>query len=106
MAPVTVEVTSWVTRYVGGDGSGQRIVEASSTGRPTVRSVLREVSTRYPELQRALWHDGELGEHIEVLVNDAVLGVTHELDSPVTPGDRITLLPQFTGGGGPAPRTR
>ena len=40
----------------------------------------------------------ELGEHIEVIVNDAVLGVTHELDSPLKDGDRITLLGQFMGG--------
>jgi hypothetical protein len=33
-----------------------------------------------------------------VLVNDAVLGVTHELDSPLKPGDRLTLLGQFMGG--------
>jgi molybdopterin converting factor small subunit len=99
MAPVTVEVTSWVTRYVGGDGSGQKLLEADADQHATVRSVLRDISARHPELQGALWHGGELGEHIEVLVNDAVLGITHELDSPVKPGDRITLLPQFTGGG-------
>ena len=37
-------------------------------------------------------------EHIEVVINDAVLGVTHELDSPLKQGDRITLLGQFMGG--------
>ncbi|MBI3076675.1 MAG: MoaD/ThiS family protein, partial [Deltaproteobacteria bacterium] len=41
---------------------------------------------------------GELGEHIEVLVNDAVLGVAHALDSPLQDGDRITLLGQYLGG--------
>jgi molybdopterin converting factor small subunit len=64
----------------------------------TVRSVLRGLSARFPELDAALWHGGEVGEHIEVLVNDAVLGVTHLLDSPVKPGDHITLLAQFMGG--------
>jgi hypothetical protein len=34
----------------------------------------------------------------EVLVNDAVLGVGHTLDSPLRPDDRITLLGQFMGG--------
>ena len=32
------------------------------------------------------------------MVNDAVLGVTHGLDSPLKNGDRITLLGQFMGG--------
>ena len=40
----------------------------------------------------------ELGEHIEVLVNDAVLGVAHDLDSRLDGGERIILLGQFMGG--------
>ena len=64
----------------------------------TVRSVLQTLSVRFPELHAALWHAGNLGEHIEVLVNDAVLGVEHDLDSPLKAGDRVTLLAQFMGG--------
>jgi molybdopterin converting factor small subunit len=64
----------------------------------TVRSVLKSLSVRFPELDAALWHAGNLGEHIEVLVNDAVLGVEHTLESPLKPGDRVTLLAQFMGG--------
>ena len=64
----------------------------------TVRSVLRGLTARFPDLAEALWHGEELGEHIEVLVNDAVLGIDHTLDSPVGPGDRIALLAQFMGG--------
>jgi len=63
-----------------------------------VRSVLRGLSRRFPDLEAALWHDDALGEHIEVLVNDAVLGIQHELDSPLAAGDRIALLAQFMGG--------
>jgi molybdopterin converting factor small subunit len=95
---VSVEVVSWITRFVGGDGSGRRVLEEPLPPGATVRSVLRGVTARFPDLERALWHDGELGEHIEVLVNDAVLGITHELDSPLRPGDRIALLGQFMGG--------
>ena len=64
----------------------------------TVRSVLKALSVRLPELDAALWHAGSLGEHIEVLVNDAVLGIEHTLESPLKPGDRLTLLAQFMGG--------
>ena len=31
-------------------------------------------------------------------MNDAVLGVSHQLDSPLTGGERIILLGQFMGG--------
>ncbi len=98
---VAVEILSWVTKFVGGDGSGRRVVEEPLAPAATVRSVLQSVSGRFPELHAALWNGRELGEHIEVLVNDAVLGVYHGLDSPVRDGDRITLLGQYMGGLGP-----
>lgn len=97
-ATVPVEVVSWVTKFIGGDGSGRRVFEEPLPPGATVRSVLARLSARYPDLQAALWHGDELGEHIEVLVNDAVLGVGHTLDSPLRPGDRVTLLGQFMGG--------
>ena len=91
-------MASWVTKFVGGDGSGQRVLDEPLAEGATVRSVLRGLTARFPELHAALWHGDDLGEHIEVLVNDAVLGVTHLLDSPVKPGDHITLLAQYMGG--------
>ncbi len=97
-ATVPVEVASWVTKFIGGDGTGRRVLAEPLIPGATVRSVLASVSARYPELNAALWHGNELGEHIEVLVNDAVLGITHSLDSPLKAGDRITLLAQFMGG--------
>ncbi len=97
-ATIPVEVASWVTKFVAGDGTGRRIFEEPFTPGATVRSVLRRLSARYHDLDAALWHGDELGEHIEVLVNDAVLGVGHSLDSALRPGDRITLLGQYMGG--------
>ena len=99
-ASVTVEVTTWVTKLVGGDGSGSRRFDEPVHPADTVGDVLRRVSARHPQLDAALWLSGrrELGEHIEVLVNDAVLGVSHDLASPVHGGEVITLLGQFMGG--------
>jgi len=99
-ATATVEVTTWVTRHVGGDGSGTKRFDEALQAGDTVRSVLRRFTRRFPELDGALWSPDhrELGEHIEVLVNDAVLGVSHDLDTPLLGGERITLLGQFMGG--------
>jgi molybdopterin converting factor small subunit len=94
----TIEVISWVTKFTGGDGTGRRLYPAPVAAGATVRTALQELSARFPELKAALWHGAEIGEHIEVLVNDAVLGVAHTLDSPLEPGDRITLLGQYMGG--------
>ncbi len=97
---VTLEAVAWVTRFVGGDGSRRRVLGEAARPGDTVRDVLRRVSDQYPELHAALWdrETGELGEHIEVLVNDAVLGVARTLDSQVQDGDRITLIGQYVGG--------
>ena len=95
---VPVELVGWPTRFVGGDGGTRRVFEEPLASGATVRSVLRGLGARYPDLAEALWLGDELGEHIEVLVNDAVLGIDHEIDSPVAAGDRIALLAQFMGG--------
>jgi molybdopterin converting factor small subunit len=95
-----MEVLSWVTRFVGGDGSGRREYDEPLVPGDTVRDALKRLSARFPELDHALWDASkrELGEHIEVLVNDAVLGLTHTLDSELRHGDRISLIGQYMGG--------
>jgi molybdopterin converting factor small subunit len=98
LTSVPVELVGWPTRFVGGDGGSRRVFDEPLVDGATVRSVLRALSARYPDLAEALWHGDGLGEHIEVLVNDAVLGIDHTLDSPVGPRDRIALLAQFMGG--------
>jgi molybdopterin converting factor small subunit len=98
---VRVEVLSWVNRFVGGPGTGEETVEITVPKGASVRAVLRALSDRFPELGRALWdptRPQELGDNIEVLVGNAVLGVTHDLDSEVLDGERVTLLGQYMGG--------
>ena len=96
----TIEVTTWVSKYVGGDGAGSKLFEEPVARGETVGDVLRRYSSRYPELDAALWDSGHrtLGAHIEVLVNDTVRGVAYDLDTPLVGGERITLLGQFMGG--------
>jgi len=96
----TIEVVSWVTKFIGGPGSGRKEFEESFVPGETVREVLGRFSARYPELDLALWDASKkgLGEHIEVMVNNAVLGVSHTLDSPLRANDRITLIGQYMGG--------
>jgi molybdopterin converting factor small subunit len=99
-AHVQIDTVAWVTRYVGGGGSDRIGFELALAPGDTVRTVLRRLSQRFPELQRALWDavSGELGEHIEVVVNGAILGVRHGLDSELKDGDRILLFGQYMGG--------
>lgn len=97
---VEIEAVAWITKFVGGDGSSRKVYHEPLREGDTVRKVLRRLSGRFPDLHKTLWdsQSGELGEHIEVLVNDAVLDITHTLDSPLRDGDKIALIGQYLGG--------
>ncbi|MBI4081246.1 MAG: MoaD/ThiS family protein [Candidatus Lambdaproteobacteria bacterium] len=95
---VTVEAASYIAQFAGGTGSAAlEFVETVRAG-ATVREVLRGLTARFPKLADVLWLGDEIGEHVEVAVNDAFLGQEYTLDSPVRAGDRIILIGQFTGG--------
>ena len=97
---VEIETVAWISKFVGGDGSTRKIYHESLRDGDTVRKVLRRLSGRFPQLHKALWDSetGDLAEHIEVLVNDAVLDLTHTLESPLHAGDRLSLIGQYLGG--------
>lgn len=97
---VPVELMAWATMFVGGDGNDQKRVEVDASPGDTVRTVLKRLSQRHRDLDRALWHEGTdaLSEHLEIAVNDALLGIRHTLDSEVKPGDRILIMGQYMGG--------
>jgi molybdopterin converting factor small subunit len=97
---VHIDTVAWVTRFVGGNGSDRLSFDLAIERGDTVRTVLRRLSGGYPQLQYALWdpESGELGEHIEVVVNGAILGVRHGLESQLQDGDRILLFGQYMGG--------
>ena len=97
---VEIEVVAWITKFVGGEGSTRKVYHEPLKDGDTVRQVLRRLSGRFPQLHKALWdHDtGDLAEHIEVLVNDAVLDITHTLESPLRTGDKLALIGQYLGG--------
>jgi molybdopterin converting factor small subunit len=100
VAEVSVEAVAWVTRFVGGDGASRRVFREPLQPGDSARSVLRRLSARFPTLAEALWNPstGELAEHVQVMVNDAVLGADVTLDTLLSPGDTVTLLGQFMGG--------
>jgi len=98
---VHVELISWVNQFVGGPGTGATRFEEQVQPGDTVRGVLNRVSGRHPKLKASLWDENDrrmIGPHIEIIVNDAILGVAHELDSPLEDGDLITLAGQYVGG--------
>lgn len=97
---ITVELMAWATMFVGGDGSDRKHVSVDAFPGDTVRTVLKRLSAQQPDLDKALWHQGtdNLGEHLEIAVNDALLGIHHTLESEVKPGDKILIMGQYMGG--------
>jgi molybdopterin converting factor small subunit len=96
-----VDFISWVNQFVGGIGTGTTDFHERVPPGETVRAVLQRLSGRHPKLKAALWDENDrtqIGPHIEIIVNDAILGVAHELDSTVQDGDRIILAGQYIGG--------
>ena len=96
-----IEVTTWVTKHVGGDGTGSKLFDEPIAPR-------RHAAQRPAPLLRAASPSStppsgapttpSSARTSRSLVNDAVLGVTYDLDTPLTGGERITLLGQFMGG--------
>src|SRR2546425_954185 len=97
-ATIPVEVASWVTKFVGGDGTGRRVLEEPLTPGATVRSVLAGLSSRYPELAAPLWPGRALGDPMGGPVNAAVRGSAPSLVSPLKPGAGIPPPAHFMGG--------
>ena len=98
---VEVEVLSYANRFIGGDGNGSIVLPFAVPRGTTIAALLRRVTEAHPALAEALWEDRrceQLGSHLEVMVNDVVLGVQHELTSVLESGDRVLLMPQFVGG--------
>ena len=97
---VEVETLAWVHSLVDGPQEGSRFFQEEARPGDRLRDVLRRLSDRFPKLAEALWDPatGEIGSHIEIIVNDTILGVAYDLDSPVNPGDSILLAGQYIGG--------
>ena len=97
---IQIEVLAWLTRYVGGDGGGRMFFTEEFEAGETLQIVVRRLTRRFPDLDQVLWdvESGQIGSSVEIIVNDAFLGLTHTLNSEVKDGDKITLLPAWEGG--------
>ena len=98
---VKVEAIAWVRTFLGGPAEGGQIFDEQAHSGDTVRDVLRGLSQRYPQLHEALWDlnaPQEIGTHIEIIVNNTILGNDYTLESTVSPGDEIVLTGQYIGG--------
>jgi sulfur-carrier protein len=66
---------------------------------PTVRVLLEELERGYPSLHRNVCDEtGAVRRHVNVFVNTNHMRDRNGLDTPLVPGDEVTILPAVSGG--------
>ena len=64
-----------------------------------VRAVLEELERRHPALHRSVCDEtGTVRRHINLFVNTNHMRDRNGLDTPLAPGDVVTILPAVSGG--------
>jgi molybdopterin synthase sulfur carrier subunit len=75
---------------------GQPEVEASGA---TVGEVLRALTADHPDTESQLFgEDGDLNRYVNVYLNDEDVRVLDGLDTSLSDGDTVVILPAMAGG--------
>ncbi len=75
---------------------GQPEVEAAGS---TVGEVLRALTAEHPDTQSQLFGpDGDLNRYVNVYLNDEDVRVLNGLETGVSDGDTVVILPAMAGG--------
>ena len=64
----------------------------------TVRDLLEDLMTRFPQLRTQLVEDGDLAPFVNVYVEGEDVRTREGLDTEVRPGSTVILLPAMAGG--------
>ena len=88
---VTVKIPAQLRALTGNESEAQ--VEGSSVG-----EALDAVYARFEGLRDRITEDGELRRFVNVYVGGEDIRFGQGLDTPVSDGDEITILPAVAGG--------
>jgi MoaD family protein len=76
------------------DGASELRLSAS-----TVRAALEQLEQQYPSVYEGVCDEtGRVRRHVNLFVNSANIRDLDGLDSPLAPGDSLTILPAVSGG--------
>ena len=65
----------------------------------SLRAVLEEIERRYPALHRSVCDEtGSVRRHVNLFINTNHMRDRNGLDTPLVPGDEVTILPAVSGG--------
>ena len=89
---VRVKLPTILRKHAGGDAA----VETSGV---TLREVLHDLETRYPGITASVLTDeGGLHRFVNVYLNDDDVRYLSSLDTEVSEGDTVSILPAVAGG--------
>jgi MoaD family protein len=90
--PVEVRIPTVFRRYTGNEA----VVSVESG---TIGELFEQIETRYPGFKEQLMsEDGQLHRFVNVYVNDEDARYLDKLDTKVSEGDTVSLLPSVAGG--------
>jgi molybdopterin synthase sulfur carrier subunit len=74
---------------------GERQVEAEGE---TVRDLLEDLTSRFPALRERIWEEDEVAPFVNVYVEGEDVRTREGIETPVSDGDTVILLPAMAGG--------
>jgi molybdopterin converting factor small subunit len=89
--PLKVQIPTPMREQTGGKSD----VEVTGT---TVQAALDDLVRQYPGLKPKLYDGGKLRPYINVFVNDEDIRYLDEMNTPVTDGVIVALIPAVAGG--------
>jgi molybdopterin synthase sulfur carrier subunit len=89
--PVTVKIPSQLR--VATDGAEEIEVEGTTVG-----GALDAVFAQHTDLRERITQDGDLRRFVNVYVSGEDIRFQDGLDTPVSDGDEVTILPAVAGG--------
>ena len=88
---IKVQVPTPMREQAGGNA------EVAVSG-ATVQAALDDLIRQYPALQTKLFDGGRLRPYVNVFVNDEDIRYLDEMNTPVTDGVIVALIPAVAGG--------
>jgi len=99
MATVHLEIVPWLTKSLGIDGAGHAKVDETMPDGASVLDLLQRLAQRFPDFGRiAFIANGRLSRQVYIVINDRVLDLAGGMEAELKEGDRLLLLPAFSGG--------
>ena len=88
---VNVSIPTILRTHTGGE---KRVTAAGQT----LGAVINDLEANYPGITDRLMDDGKLNRFVNIYVNDEDVRFSGGLDTAISDGDSVTILPAVAGG--------